>query len=382
MMVWFLAFRSLSQRPLRTSLTALGIAVAVAATVIFLSLGEGFRSVFANEISNIGPDLQVSFGSFDATSLTLLPQLPLEYGEQLAAEPDVTEVVPLTLFLRGGFARNTSFLFQGFPADADISTIYQGFEVVVGRVLTEDDAGRQVALIGQQLAEQRELGLGDSVSVNPLNSFDIVGVARSMGGLIDNAVLLPLSSLQDAIGIDDKVSFFALELVEPNRAAEVAVDLGERYPELGFQTRADVLGVIEEGIRISDVMRAGISIIALIVGAISVANTVLMSVFERTREFGVIRAVGAKGGFLFRLVLAESVCLSIVGSAAGVLLGRVGIAIVNSISNDILGFDVAELTLRLLLLAIAIALVIGVLSGLFPAARATRIPIAVALARE
>lgn len=381
-MVWFLAFRSLSQRPLRTSLTALGIAVAVAATVIFLSLGEGFRSVFANEISNIGPDLQVSFGAFDATSLTLLPQLPLEYGEQLAAEPDVTGVVPLTLFLRGGFARNTSFLFQGLPAEAEIDAIYQGFEVVSGRALTANDANNQVALLGQQLADQRELTLGDTISVNPLNTFEVVGTVRSMGGLIDNAVLVPLSSLQDAIGIDDKVSFFALELAEPSRAAEVALDLGERYPELGFQTRADVLGVIEEGIRISDVMRAGISIISLIVGAISVANTVLMSVFERTREFGVIRAVGAKGGFLFRLVLAESVCLSIVGSAGGVLLGRVGIAIVNSISNDILGFDVAELTLRLLLLAIAIALVIGVLSGLFPAARATRIPIAVALARE
>jgi putative ABC transport system permease protein len=174
----------------------------------------------------------------------------------------------------------------------------------------------------------------------------------------------------------------ALDLENPAEAAAVATTLGERYPDLGFQTRADVLGVIEEGIRISDVMRTGISVIALIVGAISVANTVLMSVFERTREFGVIRAVGAKGGFLFRLVLAEAICLSVVGSAAGVLVGRFGIAVVNSISYDILGLEVAALTWRLLLLAVAIALVIGLTSGLFPAARAARIPIAVALARE
>lgn len=381
-MVWFLAFRSLSQRPLRTFLTALGIAVAVAATVIFLSLGEGLRSVFATEISNIGPDLQVSYGAFDATSLTLLPQLPLEYAEQLAQEPDVSNVVPLTLFLRGGFARNSSFLFQGLPADTDVTSIYQGFEVISGRGLQAADRDNNVAVLGQQLAEQRDLALGDSVSVNPRHTFEVVGIARSTGGLIDNAVLVPFTRLQEALGIDDKVSFLALDLENPTEAADVALSLSERYPELGFQTRADVLGVIEEGIRISDVMRTGISVIALIVGAISVANTMLMSVFERTREFGVIRAVGAKGGFLFRLVLAEAVCLSVVGSAAGVLIGRLGIAVVNSISNDILGLEVAALTWRLLLLAVAIALVIGLTSGLFPAARASRIPIAVALARE
>jgi putative ABC transport system permease protein len=381
-MVWFLALRSLSQRPLRTFLTALGIAVAVAATVIFLSLGEGLRNVFANEISNIGPDLQVSYGAFDATSLTLLPQLPLEYAEQLSQEPEVSNVVPLTLFLRGGFVRNSSFLFQGLPAGTDIASIYQGFEVISGRGLQAEDRDNKVAVIGQKLADQRGLGLGDTVSVNPQHIFEVVGIARSTGGLIDNAVLLPFTRLQAALGIEDKVSFLALDLVNPAEAADVAVRLGERYADLGFQTRADVLGVIEEGIRISDVMRTGISVIALIVGAISVANTMLMSVFERTREFGVIRAVGAKGGFLFRLVLAEAICLSVVGSAAGVLIGRFGIAVVNSISNDILGLAVAALTWRLLLLAVVIALVIGLTSGLFPAARAARIPIAAALARE
>ena len=77
--------------------------------------------------------------------------------------------------------------------------------------------------------------------------------------------------------------------------------------------------MLERGIRISDVVRLGISAIALIVGAIAVANTVLMSVFERTREFGVIRAVGAKPRFLFGLVLSESVLLSLIGAAFGVL---------------------------------------------------------------
>ena len=218
--------------------------------------------------------------------------------------------------------------------------------------------------------------------LNPENTFEIVGIARSGGGLIDNAILVPLGRLQNAIGIPDRVTFFALDLAEPAKAEEVAQELSAAYPELGFQTRGEVLGVIEKGIQISDVVRLGISAIALIVGAIAVANTVLMSVFERTREFGVVRALGAKPRFLFGLVLAESTLLSFVGAAFGVLLGRLGIFAINRITDDLIGLEVAALTLRLVLFAVAIALVMGLGSGLLPAARAARIPVAVAMARE
>ena len=193
---------------------------------------------------------------------------------------------------------------------------------------------------------------------------------------------MPLPVLQTAIGIRNRVSFFALDLEEPGKAGEVAAELTKAYPKLGFQTQGEVLKVLERGIRISDVVRLGISAIALIVGAISVANTVLMSVFERTREFGVIRAVGAKPRFLFGLVLSESILLSLIGAAFGVILGRLGILAVNRIAENLIGLDVAALTLRLGLFAVAIAFLMGVLSGLLPAARAARIPIAVAMSRE
>ena len=143
-----------------------------------------------------------------------------------------------------------------------------------------------------------------------------------------------------------------------------------------------MLQVLERGVRISDVVRLGISAIALIVGAISVTNTVLMSVFERTREFGVIRAVGAKPRFLFGLVLTESVVLSLVGAAFGVLLGRLGIGVVNRIADGLIGTPVAALTLRLAVFAVAVAFLMGIFAGLIPAARAARIQVAVAMSRE
>jgi putative ABC transport system permease protein len=385
-MVWQLALSSLRLRPLRTFLTALGIAVAVGSMVIFLSLGEGLRKAFTEQLGSIGPDLQVSFGPFDATaSLSSLPELPLSYKteiEQGATQYGITKVTPLLFHLRSGLSTTSAFIFQGIPPDEDVNSIYYDFEMVEGRGLDANDVTANVAVIGEQVAERNNLALGDTLRLNRSSSFTVVGIAKSGGGLIDNAILVPLASLQAAIGITDRVTFFALDLADPSRTEAVKEQLSARYPDLGFQTRGDVLSVAERGIRISDVVRLGISVIALIVGAIAVANTMMMSVFERTREFGVVRAIGAKPGFLFRLVLLEAILLSVVGAIAGVILGRLGMIVVNNIANNLIGLEVAALTLRLVLFAVAVALFMGLLSGLLPAFRASRIPIAVAMARE
>ena len=384
-MVWLLAVNALRLRPVRTTLTALGIAVAVAATIIFLSLGEGVRQIWTQEIGSVGPDLQVSYGPFDASSVTTVPELPLSYRDTLEARADefgITRVTPLLFHVRGGLNMSQSFVFQGLPAGTPIEQVYVGFEVVKGRLLTSDDRGMPVALVGQAAAERNGLDIGDSLRLNPGNSFEIVGIADSASGLIGAAVMVPLTTLQRALGMTDRVSFMALDLTEPGQADATSERLAVAFPDLGFQTRAEVLGVIEEGIRVADVLRLGISSIALIVGALAVANTMIMSVSERIREFGLVRAVGAKPRFLFRLVLLEAVLLSVVGAALGLGIGRLGIVIVNQVGQSLLGFDVAVLSLRLAGFAVALAIVIGLFSGLAPAARAARIPVAVAVARE
>lgn len=384
-MLWTLALNSLWHRSLRSLLTSLGIAVAVGSTVIFLSLGEGLRDVFSEHIAGVGPDIQVSYGPFDMNSATSVPQLPLSYGPELeavASEYGIEKITPLSLFVRSGLTPGSAFLFMGLPPDVDVSEIYTGFELLEGRALKTEETNAYVGMIGQSIAERNNIEIGKVLRLNPRSSFEIVGIVSSEDGFVDNAVIVPIDSLTEAIGVNERTSFFVLELAEPSKAADIAEQLSEQFPELGFQTRSDVLSVIERGIRITDVVRLGISIIALIVGAIAIANTMLMSVFERTREFGVIRAVGAKAKFLFSLVLSESILLSLVGALFGIVLGYLGILIVNYFAVKLIALEVAVLTPRLVLFSVLIAFVMGLFSGLLPAARAARIPIAVAMSRE
>ena len=384
-MVPTLAAAALLRRPLRTFLTALGIAIAVGSTVVFLSLGEGMRQAFSQELSGVGPDLQVSFGNFETSSFADIPELPIDYVDILLADAEkygIVELVPILLHVRSGLTPGSAVVFQGFPADVDISSVYVDFTSWAGRLLTAEDEGAMVAVIGPLTAERAGLEVGDVLRLNPRTSFEIVGIGSSAGGLLDNSVLVPITSLQAAIGVEDRVSFLVIELAEPSKANDVAEAIMADHPELGVQTRAELLTVIERGLAISDVVRLGISGIALIVGAIAVANTMLMSVFERTREFGVVRAVGARPRFLFGLVLLESVVLSLIGAAVGVALGFLGAWIVNLISMDLIALAVAAVTPRLVAFAVAVAAGMGLLAGLLPAARAARVPIAVALARE
>lgn len=383
-MVPSLAAAALLRRPLRTFLTALGIAIAVGSTVVFLSLGEGLRQAFGQELSAVGPDLQVSFGDLQTSSFADIPELPIAYADILRADAErygIVGLVPVLLHVRSGLSPGTAIVFQGLPADTDVSSIYGDFVVADGRPLTGADEGAMVAVIGPLTAERLELEVGGTLRLNPRASFEVVGI-NSGGGLVDSAVIVPLTSLQAAIGVDDRVSFLVVEIAEPSKANEVAEAIMADHPDLGVQTRAELLEVIQRGLAISDVVRLGISAIALIVGAIAVANTMLMSVFERTREFGVVRAVGARPRFLFGLVLLESVVLSLIGAAVGVALGFLGAWAVNLVALDLIALEVAAVTPRLVAFAVAVAAGMGLLAGLLPAGRAARVPIAVALARE
>jgi len=369
----------------RTLLTAVGIAVAVAGAVVFLSLGEGIRRVFADQLANLGPDIQVTYGPASGDFFPTTPDLPGHYLAELqAAAPElgVRAVVPVLVYLRGGLSPSQSFVIEGLPTGEPLEDLFHGAAVLEGRPLGPADEGMDVAVIGASAAERGRLGLGSTLRLNPSTSLEVVGVVGAGGGLLDNLIVVPLATLQRALGVDDRFSLLAVSSVRPERAEEVAAAIRARFPDLGAQTSSELFAQVNESLRVSDFVRLGISAIALIVGAIAVANTVMMSVFERTREFGVIRAVGARPRFLLALVLAESILLAVAGAAVGVLLGRLGVFAVNRVAERYVNLEVALLTPRLVAFAVLVALGMGVLSGLVPAARAARLSVAGALARE
>ncbi|MCD0167660.1 ABC transporter permease [Deinococcus sp. 12RED42] len=380
--IWKLAWRGLTRRRVRTLLTTLGITVAVASMVIFLSLGEGIRKVFVSQLGGIGPDVQVSLTPL-SQGLALQPNLPQKTADDiqaLAPELGIQTVTPVIMAVRGGLEVTQSVVLYGLPAAQGISAVFPTTAAAQGRALTPADEGAGVAVAGAKAAQNLRLEVGSTLNLNRRNQVKVIGVLAPESGLVDNFIFIPLGTLQRSEGAAGRVSLVAVKLDNPRDARRVADVLSERL-DLEAGTQSDFLSFIDRALIISDAVRFGISLIALIVGGLAVANTVMMGVFERTREFGTLRAIGARPSFVRSLVLTESLLLSLVGGVGGVLLGLAGIAGVNLYTQQLAGIDAAALTPRLVLLALAISLLLGLLSGLLPARNAGRMSIVGALGR-
>ncbi|UBV41578.1 ABC transporter permease [Deinococcus taeanensis] len=380
--LWRLAWRGLTRRRVRTLLTALGITVAVASMVIFLSLGEGIRKVFTSELGGIGPDIQVSLTPL-SQGMAMHPNLPQSTVadlQKLAPDLGIESVTPVVMAVRGGLDPTQSVVLYGLPAAEGIGAVFPNVTVTQGRALQGTDEQTGGVVVGAKAAQNLKLKIGSRLNLNRRSRVNVVGVLAPESGLVDNFIFVPLSTLQRSEGAEDRVSLVAVKLQNPREARAAATRISERL-NLEAATQSDFLSFIERALRISDAVRFGISLIALIVGGLAVANTVMMGVFERTREFGTLRAIGARPAFVRALVLTESLLLSLVGGVGGVLLGLLGIVVVNVYTQNLAGIDAAALTPRLTLLALGISFLLGLLSGLLPARNAGRISITDALGR-
>jgi ABC-type multidrug transport system fused ATPase/permease subunit len=199
----------------------------------------------------------------------------------------------------------------------------------------------------------------------------VEGILEEAGGLADNLIFVPLPVLQEVLGTRN----FSAVLVALNpgqKAEEVARALERAVPGVKAQTTSEVMRFAERALRISDLVRFGISLVALTVGGLLVANTVMMSVYERIREFGVMRALGARRGFIFRLVLLEALLLALMGGLLGLGVGSLASSAINLYTLDQVGLALSAVTARLSLFALGIALLLGLTAG--PPSRLQREP--------
>ena len=376
--VLVLVYRNLRARPIRSVLTLLGIVVSTASMVLFLSFGEGLRKALGAELSSVGPAILVVAEGAEAFSAGY-PELRPETVRQIqlvASEIGITRVIPTAIFARGGFDPASSFVFQGLPQGATAKDLYPNVNLASGSLQT----GQRGAVVGGGIAERNNLSLGKTLRLSPQISLEVVGVLERSGGIADSFIYVPIEAIHAVLNTQNYSSI--LVSIDPaQKAEEVAKALEARIEGIDAQTTGDVMRFAERAVRISDLVRFGISLVALIVGGLLVANTVMMSVYERIREFGLMRALGAKRGFIFGLVLLEALLLSVVGGLLGLALGQAASGLVNWYTGREVGLALSAVTFRLASFALLVAVVLGLLAGFLPARTASRIQVVEALGR-
>ena len=222
--LWQLAWRGLTRRPVRTILTALGITVAVASMVIFLSLGEGLRKVFTAELGSIGPDIQVSLNGFTQglAPSPSLSQSTVADIQKLAPALGITVITPVVMSLRTSLDPSQSVVFYGVPAAQGVLTAFPKLSLSRGKLFTAADEGKPVAVLGAKAASNLRLKIGSELRLNRRSSVRVTGILNPDSALTDNFIFLPISTLQNAIDAQGKLSLVAVKLQDPRQARAVA----------------------------------------------------------------------------------------------------------------------------------------------------------------
>jgi ABC-type antimicrobial peptide transport system permease subunit len=348
--------RNLVRRRTRSLLTVLGIGIAVASVVALSGMTEGFGEQF----NSIGRGGQVDLMAVEADISDMqYSAIDERVAKRIAALPEVKSVSGVTFGIAS--AEGIPFLFvQGYQPNADA---IKHFKIVEGEPLS----GTRQALVGRMAADTMGVTVGDSVNIMG-SRFRVAGIYETGVALEDGGMVISMREAQALFGKPGKVAFLGILLRDPRQVDVVLRELEEHFPEVSVSRTAEFAESLPD-FRAMDAMIGAISFLAVLVGGIGMMNTVFMSVFERTREIGVLRALGWRKGRVLGMIMKESLLLSAVGGVVGIVLGM-GLGNLFPLLLAMLEpFYSGELLVRALVLALAL----GAIAGLYPSWWASRL---------
>ncbi len=360
-----MVLKNLLRRKGRTLLTVLGISIGVATIVALGSLADGLQAGYGAVIGGSQADLVLSDPeAFDI----IMSSLDEDIGEQLDAMPEVEDTSSLLQGLVTTESLPYFFVF-GYPAD---SFVLDRYNVVAGVRLDSAEAGQargRPIMLGSQAAEAMGKEVGDSVRLGD-SSYRVVGIYETGDAFEESGAVVLLPDAQDLLGMPRQVSLFYIKLSEPSLQGRLETRVERVLPDLSLTTTND----LADNNLMADSVRAmvwGIAALAIIIGGVSMMNAQLMAVIERTREIGVLRAVGWHSRRVLFLILSESMIVGILGGVIGLLLSWLTLL---SLQDVLSAFGASpRLSAGQLSQAFIVVVLLGVFGGAYPAWRASKL---------
>lgn len=362
-----LVFKNLFRRPLRSSLTIAGIAVAVGAIVALVGISTGFETALGNSYRQRGVDLVVSRSG---VSQRLTSSINQSAVAKIAAMPEVrqvaAELVDVVSFEDLNLIGVTVYGWQ--PGALE----FRGLRMLEGRTLKAADGG--AVLLGTLLAKNLGKKTGDTVDAYPGRPLKVVGIFRSYNVYENSAMIVPLATLQPLVDRVGRVTLVDIVVKDPRDQA--ATDrLIRRIADLGqglsaMRTESFVESTLQ--IQVGRAVAWMISSVALLIGVLGVFNTMAMAVAERTAEIGILRAIGWPSGHVLSMLLAESILLCFAGAIAG-SLAAVAVSQLLALWPRTANLFTGMVSPRVLCQGFLVALGVGLVGGLLPAWRASRL---------
>jgi putative ABC transport system permease protein len=354
--------KNVLHRPVRTILTTVGLAVAISAVIILVGISWNFQNSFLAIYSTKGIDLVVVRAG---ASNQLSSSLEMKMREKLRQIEGVADLAPSLVDTVGFEDKNlVSVLVDGWIPG---SILFRGIRLLEGRALQPGD--KKAVMLGRVLALTLDKKAGDRVNIAG-EPFDVVGIFESDSWFENGSLTMPLTTLQTMMGRENQVTGFLIQATSSDARAIDALRkrIESAIPGVAATPARDhVMG--DTQIRLAKAMAWTTAAVALVLGSVGMLNTMLMSIFERTREIGILRAVGWRRRRVLALVLGEALVIALIGTTLGTLLAVLGLKVL-TLAPTARGFIDPNLPPQVLIIALVMGVGLSVLGGLYPAARA------------
>ena len=372
-----LIFRSLTQRKMRTGLTIFGIALGIFAVVVMGGMSEHMNLVVDNSFKLMANDIQIEpdgklgdgVGTLDESKIRQVKRVP---GVSDAYGVLVTMLDPESggMGLTGG-----DMIFGILPEKQMIDA-----KLTSGRYLVPGDGYK--AVVGSSIARKFNLKVGDELemkskrlqrtsSITNTRNVSVVGILEYTGSFFDSSVQIPLDSAQKFYKMENTVSYIYAEYSPGSDPSELAKRIDLSVEKVKSTSPEELRKEMEGNLMIFGLITISAAVLAAIIGGLSVMNTMLMSVSERTKEFGLLKALGAERKTILLMTMGEAALMGVIGGITGIAAGGLLTHFLN-MSFEAQGSALFAITPRLVMIGLLFAISLGMICGTYPAYRATK----------
>jgi len=356
-------FRNIRRRPLRSTLTALGICIAVSSFIVLVCLSRGLENAWIKSLDERGIHmLALSKEAVEMLTATIDESLADKIRNVKGVSDVSGELVNLVKL-----QEDISILIRGWPQN---SFLWKTLNLIDGNLPKRDEPNG--IILGQKLSEVTEVKVGQEIHI--LNEeFYVTGISKPSGVMNDNAAIFHLDTLQKLLDRKGRVTEFDLRLEhpnDPNTVKEIQSRLSKYFSNLSFIETHEI-AENNDILKMFHAMTWATSAVAVGIALLIVLNTLLMSVTERRREIGILSAVGWQPQRIISMIVIEGLLLCVIGSITGFILGVLSLDWLIQLPK-LRGLFEPEISLRLLCEVSLATLILGFIGSMYPSLRAVK----------
>jgi len=364
-----MASKSIGRRKFLATLTILGILIGTATIVSLMSVGEGMQYGIESSLKKmLGAAIMLRSSDQGVT----VPEYVRDYVLRI---PGVKDCVPVIMMLGEVGDRQSMIIGVNLDQAGDLLQI----TLSEGRIPHPGE--KCPTVISGTTANRLGLHLNDTITLSGTTggvgeSFTVVGISRSVSVILaDAGCFIPLRDAQRLFNKAGFVSTLLVILDDPSKASYVEYVLRNLFPESVIMTQETVLESISDIMNLVNGVLLALGSISLVVGAIGVMNTVTMTVYERTREIGMIKAIGGRRMHVLLIFISEATIIGMIGGCLGIIFGILFVYLIQYLIST-LGLQIAIpiiISPQIMLIGFVTSLAMAIMAGSYPSWKAANI---------